>query len=88
MWQMRSGYKIGVGEPTRKRSLGRSRRTKEVIIQAILILGSECGLSSSGSGKGTVAGSCKHSIDNEPKISFLPSTYKPLNLFIFRLVIS
>jgi hypothetical protein len=53
---MRNGYKIGVGEPARKRSLKRSRRTKEDIIQAVLKLELECGLYSSGSGKGLARG--------------------------------
>jgi hypothetical protein len=57
--------KILVGKPEEKRLLRRSRHRWEDNIKVVLReTVEECGLESSGSGQGPVAGSCEHS--NEP----------------------
>jgi hypothetical protein len=58
-------YKILVGKPERKRPLKRPRhRWEDNIKMDLREIGLGCGLDSSGSGEGPVAGSCEHS--NEP----------------------
>jgi hypothetical protein len=63
MGRMRNAYKILVGKPEMKRPVGRPRRRWEDNIK-IAVRGNvagRCGLDSSGSGQGPVAGSCEHS---------------------------
>jgi hypothetical protein len=60
---MKSTYHILVGNPERKRPLGRHRRRWEDNIRMNLmekVLVGRCGLDASGSGQKSVAGSCEH----------------------------
>jgi hypothetical protein len=62
MGEIRNVHKILFGNPEEKRPFGRSRRIWEENIKMDLreIGWLECGLDSSSSGYGQVAGSCEH----------------------------
>jgi hypothetical protein len=62
MGEERKMYKVLVGKPKGKRPFGRPRRRWEDGIRMDLAeigLGGECGLDSTGSGQGQVAGCCE-----------------------------
>jgi hypothetical protein len=62
MGYMRNAYKIPVGKPERKTPLERPRRRPQDNIKTDFKTNrvQRCGLDSSGSGYGPVAGSCEH----------------------------
>jgi hypothetical protein len=60
MGLMKNAYKILIGKPEGKRPLGRPRRRWEDIRMDQRERVRRCGLDSSGSGQGPVAGCCEH----------------------------